>query len=141
MVNIPVVPEQAEFVKNLVHLTRRGDIAWETTADPDIMLAALGDEYSVRLQQVPDLEQSSQEPDHQISLFKGRRLLFSLDRTSFPSSEPFETLYPNTRAYVYTVFKEIWDRAYLKANKISDELAKVNRILSSKLEEDDEVPF
>src|SRR4051794_6232967 len=94
MAEAMVVPEHAEFIRSLMQLARRGDIAWETTADADVIIAALDAGYSVRLETVPDLQNADSEPDHQVSLLKGRRLLFTLDRLSFDSTAPFQALYP-----------------------------------------------
>ena len=140
--DLPILPEQAEFLKRILRLSRRGDLGWEVTADPNTIAASLGEDYSVRIQIVPDLSNEDSGPDHQISLMKGRRLLFTLDRQSFLDTAPFQSLFSQKgEFYMYTLFKELWDRAYMKAAKISDDLDHVNQLLQDKLSEGDEVPF
>lgn len=41
----------------------------------------------------------------------------------------------------YSVFAELWRRAFYKANKISDALEDANRILDKMMGVEDDVPF
>lgn len=136
MTNSTIVPEQIEFLRKVFHLTRKNEIDWDTTADLRTLVAPLAGEYSVRLQQIDDLEGQSEISDHQLTLMKKGRALFSLDRSDVSDLSTFEQYFAGQQLYSYTVFKELWDRAYLKANKISDEVEKVNKLLDSLLRDD-----
>jgi hypothetical protein len=128
----PVILEMGEFLVKVLHATQKGSLAWETTADPDIMFAPLGGEYSVKLEQVEDFEGNSSAPDHILTLLKGRRPLFSLDRRNFENTDTLKKIL-DSEIVPFHIFKELWDRAYFKASKISDELDVVNKLLDTRL--------
>src|SRR5215213_6743503 len=91
-----LTPEMIDLLKKVVRLTRDGSLAWEVTADPDVLIAPLGGDYSVKVQRVPDFgdeEESSDIPDQIVTIAKGRRELFSLDRRDFTNLAAFRTAF------------------------------------------------
>lgn len=130
--DVPVSPDAAKFLANVLEATRRGTLPWETTADPATLVSQLEGDYSLKLELVPDLDgQQTPEPDHRLSLSKGRRTVLTIDRKDFTIVEIKRVLagFEN----VYQVFLDLWKRAFLKANKVSDEITEVNRILDKML--------
>lgn len=135
-----LTPEMIDLLKKVVRLTRDGSLAWEVTADPDVLVAPLGGDYSVKIQRVPDFgddEESSDIPDQVVTIAKGRRELFTLDRRDFNNLTTFRAAFADTLVRPtdgpYPIFKELWDRAYFKAAKIEDEVSAINKLLDTKL--------
>jgi hypothetical protein len=134
-----------DILKKVVRLTRNGSLAWEATADPDVLIAPLGGDYSVKLNLVPDFSYDPEygdpddvpQPDHIVTVAKGRRELFSLDRRDFSDASAFSAAFGDLLdpgGTPYTMFKEIWDRAYYKAAKIDEEVQTINRLLDAKMQ-------
>ena len=148
MPDLPVSSEMVEFAVNVAQATNRDKLEWEVTADEDVLLASLGGPYTAKLERV--LRSRGDVDDdvftaYELVLIKGRDELFRLDadmlsETSFAKSIGKQT---------YSVLREMWTRAILKAKKVTEELNEVNRLLSAKLgsersdgpDDDDEVPF
>jgi hypothetical protein len=136
------IPNSRDFLVKVFKASMRNALPWETTADPKALLAELEGEYSVKIEEVPQFDEGDPEPDYVLSLQKGRQSVMKLDRRDF-SPEEFQggifNLYGFNHAH--GVLKEIWTRAYYKANKISDAVDAANYILDKMLGETDDVPF
>lgn len=148
MPDLPVSSEMVEFAVKIARATHRDKLEWEVTADQDVLLASLGGPYTAKLER--GLRSRGDVEDdvftaYELVLIKGRDELFRLDDDMLS-----ETSFANSLGDdAYSVLREMWTRAILKAKKVTEELNEVNRLLSAKLEserphepdDDDEVPF
>jgi hypothetical protein len=140
-----ITPEMVGLLKKVVRLTREGQLPWEATADPATLIAPLGGDYSVRVQLVPDFDydpdysepDDEPVPDQVVTIAKGRRELFSLDRRDFADvakfSGAFADVIDSDSNTAFGLFRELWDRAYFKAAKIDEEVQAINRLLDAKI--------
>lgn len=146
MPELPVSSEMVAFAVNVARGTTEDKLEWEVTADEDILLAPLGGQYTAKLELVTRQDSDGDEyPSYELALIKGRDELFRLDApmlsgTSFAKSLKTDRSYP--------ILRDMWNRAILKARKVTEELNEVNRILEARLgpippvdDEDDDVPF
>lgn len=129
-------PDIESFLVKVLRATKRGIIAWEATANPDLIVAPLEGEYSIRLEMVPDFEGASPDPDHILSLYKGRKVVLRTDRREI-SLDTLIKLSGEKYDNAYHVFKDLWKYASLKANRIPEEIETVNRLLDKKLLEEE----
>jgi hypothetical protein len=129
-------PDIESFLARVLRATKRGIISWEATANPELVVAPLEGEYSIRLEMAPDFEGATPEPDHILSLYKGRKAIFRTDRREI-SLERFKDLFGEDYENPYQVFKDLWKYALLKANRIPEEIETVNRLLDKKLKEEE----
>src|ERR1041385_8666870 len=91
--SVLAVREQVDFMFKIAKLTSLGQLAWESTADGNLLIAPLSTEYTVRIKKVGDLDgKFDAEDDHEVSLLKGRKTLFSLTRLDFVDASAFRTL-------------------------------------------------
>lgn len=131
MAEIPVTPEVADFIANTLKATRADGLEWEA-AGQRRLVAKLNNGYSVELREVPDLDGQTDDPDHLLTLFWGDRKLFTVDRRDVSGEELHEAL-RETVEYSYSVFSELWRRAYIRAMGLGEHLTKVNTALQEKL--------
>lgn len=129
--------EMVTLLRKVLLLTREGKLAWEFTADPDTIIAPLGNNYVAKLEMVSDFENNDPEaePDHILSILKGSKFLFSVDRRNFSKDKElflryFSDIVPQSY-YPFNFFKELWDRAYFKSTKITEEINNINSILDN----------
>lgn len=139
-----LMKEMAEFVAKVAVGTRTGKIGWEETADEAILHAVLNGEYVLKLELVPDFGSDSEDPDHILSLHRGKRKVLSVTRLHFPVNyqwvpflRSFDRDWDLAVPHTYSLFKFIWDRALFSARKVDEELETVNKILDQKLD----IPF
>jgi hypothetical protein len=129
-------PDIQAFLAKIFLASKRGLIAWEETASPSILIAPLEDEYSIKLELVPDLENRESEPDHILSLNKGKKTILRVDRRDIQEIQNFNTLIKENYQYPYNAFVELWKFASRKATGIAEEIGTVNRLLDRKLKEE-----
>ncbi|MDQ3818793.1 MAG: hypothetical protein M3362_14095 [Acidobacteriota bacterium] len=128
-------PDVESFLARVLRATKRGIIAWEATANPELIVAPLEGEYSIRLEMVPDFEGATPEPDHILSLYKARKIILRIDRREI-SLERLNKVSGEEYDTAYQAFNELWKYASLKANRIPEEIEAVNRLLDKKLLEE-----
>jgi hypothetical protein len=128
------IPELESFFVKVLRATKKGIITWEPTADPEVLTAPLEGEYSLRLELTPDFEGTAPEPDHILSLYKGRKRIITVDRRDISKAE-LDKLTGGAYEFEYNAFSELWKYASLKASRIPEELEEVNRLLERKLQE------
>jgi hypothetical protein len=128
---IPTTPEVAEFVANLLRGTRAGVIEWKKGKQREFV-ADIGNDYQVLLQEIPDVDGQTNDPDHAISLAVNDRRLFTLNRLDLSAEELHGALHEPVE-YSYQVFRELWDRAFLNATRLDEHLSTVNRALGQQI--------
>jgi hypothetical protein len=128
---IPTTPEVAEFVANLLRGTRAGAVEWRQDQDRQLV-AGVGNEYRVLLQQIPDLDGNTNDPDHTITLVLKEQRLFTLNRLDL-SAEELRRALGEPVEYSFQVFRELWDRAFLNATRMDGHLSNVNRTLGQQI--------
>jgi hypothetical protein len=138
MPEVPVTPEVAALLANILRGTRRSLIDWQVDISGHLS-ASLEADYAVTLQEVPDLEGQTPEPDHVLTLLVRGQPLFSLNRTLISAGELSKALGEKLE-HSYEFFSELWRRAFLQANKISEHVDALNKALTEKIRDDDE-PF
>jgi hypothetical protein len=136
MAEVPVGAEAIQFLVKLLLASREGTIEWEESQHQDLVHANLAEGYAVVLREVPDLDDPddpSLSPDYIVTLLgPGGAELFSLSRLTVSADDLAPVLGEEVR-YSYVVFKALWDRALIKARKVADHLAVVNRLLDAKI--------
>jgi hypothetical protein len=140
MVDLPVTTEMVDFVARVVKLAAIGKLEWEATADESTLIAPLGGPYTAKL------ERSTYEDDEgrsttvvELALLKSRQELFRV----YPGAL-YGTTFTRLLATPLSpmeVFSDLWNRAVVKAAKVTDELNVVNRLLAERLDEEEDVPF
>jgi hypothetical protein len=131
MAEIPVTPEVADFIVNTLKATRTGALDWEAEGQKQL-IAPLSEDYRLELREVADLDGVSDEPDHLLTLFFGDRRLFTVDRRDVSAAD-FHDALGETVEYSYTVFSELWRRAYIRALHLGEHLTRVNKALQERL--------
>ncbi|MBI5904418.1 MAG: hypothetical protein HZB86_02540 [Deltaproteobacteria bacterium] len=132
MADFPINAEVIALFTKIFKGTLKGVIQWEKTADTSMLVAPLEGEYGLSLKEIPDLDERDAPPDHALSLSKGRQIIFILNRKDFEGID-FQRLLGEKYEHVYTVFRELWINAYLKAHKITEEINIISSILDKKL--------
>lgn len=128
------MPDIESFFLKVLHATKRGILAWEVTANPELLVAPLEGQYSIRLALVEDFEGQTPEPDHILTLFKERKAILRVDRREISSDRWNQIAGEEYKGgNVYQAFLDLWKYASLKANRVVDEIEVVNRLLDKKL--------
>jgi hypothetical protein len=128
---IPITPEVAEFVANLLTGTRAGAIEWKQ-GEHRQLFADINNGYRVLLQEIPDMDGQTDDPDHTITLVAKDSPLFTLNRLNLNAEELGSALHEHVE-YSFRVFRELWDRAFLNATRMDEHLSAVNHALSQQI--------
>jgi hypothetical protein len=123
--------DAASTVAKVLRLTRQDTLAWEATADPDVLVAPFKGEYVFRL------ERFDEEPftltSYGLAVLKGRRALMSFGSGKPDVQKALDASPSNTASHQY--FAELWKRAFYRANRIPEEFERVNKLLDSELDQ------
>jgi hypothetical protein len=141
MQDVPIRSEHIAMLEKVFRATKKGALEWERTADPSTLLCSLGDDLSLRLGEVPDVEGKSEVPDYRLEVLRGSSPLFTLDRTDV-ADETAQNLFRDSSMVSYHLFRELWEMALMRASGVDTDLKRVNQLLNDKLAGDsDDIPF
>lgn len=132
MPEVPVTLEVTEFLANVLKATRRGALDWQHEESSGILRVTLEGDYLLTLQEVSDFDGQTNDPDHILTLFANGQKLFALDRRLI-TGEMISASLGEKVDHSYAVFIELWKEALLKALKLSEHIAVLNRALEKKL--------
>jgi hypothetical protein len=130
------VADAAATVAKVLQLTRQDTLAWEATADQNVLMAPFKGEYVFRLARFDD---DDPQPYGSISyglvVLKGRRELMSFGSDNFTKTRDLQNAMdePQSKTTSHQYFAELWKRAFYRANRIPEEFERVNKLLDSEL--------
>ena len=127
--------DAAATVAKVLRLTRQETLAWEATADSELLVAPFKGEYIFRLASFEDPEPYG-GVSYVLSVLKGRRVLMSFSSGGFSRTRDLQAAMgePQSKTTSQKYFEELWKRAFYRANRIPDEFERVNRLLDSELD-------
>jgi hypothetical protein len=128
--------DAASTVAKVLQLTRQDTLAWEATADQNVLMAPFKGEYVFRLERFED-----PDPDpygtltYGLAVLKGRRALMAFGSEKFTKTRDLQKALdePQSRTTPHQYFAELWKRAFFRANRIPEEFERVNKLLDSEL--------
>jgi hypothetical protein len=128
--------DAAETVAKVLRLTRQDTLAWEATADSDLLVAPFKGEYIFRLARFEDSDSYGGSVSYGLSVLKGRRALMSFRSGAFSRTRDLQTAMdePEASTTPYQYFEELWKRAFYRANRVPEEFERVNKLLDSELD-------
>jgi hypothetical protein len=129
MSNVEITNEMREFFAKVHAGTIQGAIEWETTADPNMLMAALDPEFIVRLEKGAGRSTS----EYALSLVKFREVLFRLSAQDLTEG--------NDPALSVQTFRVLWERALLRTQRVTEDLNRVNKLLDERLSTTSKAPF
>jgi hypothetical protein len=132
MPSLPALPEVAQFLGRVLRATRKGTLQWESSREPNTLIADLENGYSVLLREVPDFDSSSADPDHIVEVYNEGNHIFSVDRRTIDVDSLSAELGEQVEV-PYSFFVELWNRAELSSARVEQHLKAVNALLDSKL--------
>lgn len=126
--------DAASMVAKVLQLTRQDTLAWEATADQDVLMAPFKGEYVFRLAR---FEAPDEHPtvSFQLAVMKGRRAVMSFDSDKFANTQDLQRAMdePQTKTTSKQYFAELWKRAFFRANRLPEEFERVNKLLDTEL--------
>jgi hypothetical protein len=126
--------DAASMVAKVLQLTRQDTLAWEATADQDVLMAPFKGEYVFRLArfEAPDEYGTS---SFGLAVMKGRRALMSFDSDKFAKTPDLQKALDESQSKTTSkqYFAELWKRAFFRANRIPEEFERVNKLLDTEL--------
>jgi len=129
--------DAAATVAKVLRLTRQDTLAWEATADPDVLMAPFKGEYVFRLVRFSEDAGSSGNLYYGLAVLKGHRSLMSFGSHEFSKTGDLQMALdePQSKVPSYQYFAELWKRAFYRANRIPEEFERVNQLLDSELDQ------
>ncbi|HEV7426905.1 MAG TPA: hypothetical protein VGQ46_11105 [Thermoanaerobaculia bacterium] len=121
--------DAASTVAKVLRLTTQDTLAWEATADPDVLVAPFKGEYVFRLERFD--EDPFTPASYGLAVMKGRRALMSFASGKADLQKALDESQSKTTSSEY--FAELWKRAFYRANRIPEEFERVNKLLDSEL--------
>jgi hypothetical protein len=129
--------DAASTVAKVLQLTRQDTLAWEATADEDVLMAPFKGEYVFRLTRFEDPSPYSPYATvtYGLAVLKGRRALMSFGSEEFKKTRDLQKALdePQSKTTSSQYFSELWKRAFYRANRIPEEFERVNKLLDSEL--------
>jgi hypothetical protein len=128
------VADAAATVAKVLQLTRQDTLAWEATADQDVLMAPFKGEYVFRLARF-DAPDEYPTVSFQLAVMKGRRAVMSFDSDKFANTQDLQRAMdePQTKTTSKQYFAELWKRAFFRANRLPEEFERVNKLLDTEL--------
>ncbi|MEA2413774.1 MAG: hypothetical protein QOI58_431 [Thermoanaerobaculia bacterium] len=129
--------DAASTVAKVLQLTRQETLAWEATADQYVLIAPFKGEYVFRLTRFENPSPYSPYATltHGLAVLKGRQVLMSFGSEEFTETRNLQKALdePQSRTTSAEYFEELWKRAFYRANRVPEELERVNKLLDSEL--------
>src|SRR4051812_15641901 len=109
--------DAAETVAKVLRLTRQDTLAWEATADSELLVAPFKGEYIFRLARFEDPDSYGGSVSYGLSVLKGRRALMSFGSGAFSRTRDLQAAMdePESKTTAYQYFEELWKRAFYRA--------------------------
>jgi hypothetical protein len=131
MPEIPVTSDILSLLAKILLATRESLLQWQL--EGGVLTASLESDYAVMLKQVRDFDGASTEPDHVLTILLKGQELFSVDRRDV-SAKDLSDFLGDRLEHSYVFFSELWNRALLQAQKVSEHVDFLNSALRKKLE-------
>jgi hypothetical protein len=129
--------DAAATVAKVLRLTRQDTLAWEATADPDVLMAPFKGEYVFRLARFFEDTDPCGGVSYGLAVLKGCRAIVSFVSDEFSKTRALQTALdePQSKTPSYQYFAELWRRASYRADQIPAEFERVNKLLDSALDQ------
>ncbi|HEV7571041.1 MAG TPA: hypothetical protein VGQ21_06040, partial [Thermoanaerobaculia bacterium] len=124
----------ASMVAKVLQLTRQDTLAWEASADQDVLIAPFKGEYVFQLARFDNPDPYGSD-SFGLAVLKGRRALMSFNSNKFSRTHDLQKALDEPQSKITSVqyFAELWKRAFYRANRIPEEFERVNKLLDSEL--------
>jgi len=127
MVEVPVTPDVVDFLVLIYKRTKQQALKWELV-DESSLRADLGDGYTAVLTEVPDLDESTPDPDQELSLVFRDTVLLKLNRNLVTTTH-LRHAGINDFEFSYHFFRALWGAAVLSGTDFADHLKAVTNKL------------
>ncbi len=127
--------DAAATVAKVLRLTRQDTLAWEATADPDVLMAPFKGEYVFRLARFFEEADPCGGVSYGLAVLRGCRAVVSFLSGEFSKTRDLQIALdePQSKAPSHEYFAELWKRAFYRANRVPEEFERVNQLLDSEL--------
>lgn len=128
--------DAAATVAKVLRLTRQDMLAWEATADRDVLMAPFKGEFVFRLARFFEEADPCGGVSYGLAVLKGSRAVVSFGSDEFSKTRALQAALdePQSKTPSHQYFAELWNRAFYRANRVPEEFERVNKLLDSELD-------